>query len=203
MKMARHAEAADCVGWVFPASGIRKGGRCPAYALACHARSEVTRCDLSPEGAAVCSHGWNAAQPVDGNGEYFAPAGAKGISPRNSAILYGEFPPPLRGGHARSILSTGYARPPAAGLASPVATVLRPVGAGSRARRSPNLIDSTHGTFSPSPCTQGEGRGEGSSTQRNDAVRVNSVPHPNPLPEYMERGPERNPCSYRACLESP
>jgi glycosyltransferase involved in cell wall biosynthesis len=46
---------------------------------------------------------------------------------------------------------------------------------------------------SPSPCTQGEGRGgrgEGSSTSENPVEKPKGDPHPNPLPEYMERGPE-------------
>ncbi len=38
--------------------------------------------------------------------------------------------------------------------------------------------------LSPSPCTQGEGWGEGS------AGRAGIAPHPNPLPEYRERGQE-------------
>ena len=58
--------------------------------------------------------------------------------------------------------------------------------------------------LSPSPCTQGEGRGEGSSDvadrdgeskcdphdRPSDPHARLTDPHPNPLPEYMERGPE-------------
>ncbi|MGA2233808.1 MAG: tRNA epoxyqueuosine(34) reductase QueG [Tepidisphaeraceae bacterium] len=43
---------------------------------------------------------------------------------------------------------------------------------------------------SPSPCTQGEGRGEGSSNIPEISGKSKMHPHPNPLPEYMERGPE-------------
>ena len=43
--------------------------------------------------------------------------------------------------------------------------------------------------FSPSPGTPREGRGEGSLTNAgSSSIRQN--PHPNPLPEYRERGPE-------------
>jgi hypothetical protein len=45
---------------------------------------------------------------------------------------------------------------------------------------------------SPSPCTQGEGRGEGSSGG------MKAAPHPNPLPEYRERG--QSPRNDRAAL---
>jgi error-prone DNA polymerase len=43
-------------------------------------------------------------------------------------------------------------------------------------------------TLSPSPGTQGEGRGEGSSGWANDAANSKGDPHPNPPPEYRERG---------------
>jgi hypothetical protein len=178
-------------------------GRCPPYALACHARSEATRCDLSPEGAKVCSHGWSAAQPVETSGNHFAPAGAKEGSSHKSATSYGQHPPPLRGGRVRSLLSTGYARPPVAGLASPVATILRPAGADSHAPNQPSSIVPARGGGSPSPCTQGEGRGEGSAAWGSSVGRTRGDPHPNPLPEYMERGPERRAQCVGACDESP
>ena len=44
---------------------------------------------------------------------------------------------------------------------------------------------------SPSPCTQGEGRGEGSSDVPNASRQSKGDPHPSPLPEYRERGQER------------
>ncbi|MGH7213686.1 MAG: glycosyltransferase family 39 protein [Tepidisphaeraceae bacterium] len=43
--------------------------------------------------------------------------------------------------------------------------------------------------LSPSPRTPGEGGGEGDSGL--EAPDVRNHPHPNPLPEYRERGPER------------
>src|SRR5687767_4836152 len=46
------------------------------------------------------------------------------------------------------------------------------------------------GNTPPSPGTPGEGRGEGLSQTEGDA-RFRAGPHPNPLPEYRERGPER------------
>jgi valyl-tRNA synthetase len=42
----------------------------------------------------------------------------------------------------------------------------------------------------PSPGTPGEGRGEG-DLERQSALDKPNHPHPNPLPEYRERGPER------------
>ena len=44
--------------------------------------------------------------------------------------------------------------------------------------------------ISPSPCTQGEGRGEGSSGEPIRVGEGKCNPHPSPLPEYVERGPE-------------
>jgi hypothetical protein len=41
--------------------------------------------------------------------------------------------------------------------------------------------------ISPSPGTPGEGRGEG-DFERNAALDIPNHPHPNPLPEYRERG---------------
>jgi lipopolysaccharide transport system ATP-binding protein len=46
------------------------------------------------------------------------------------------------------------------------------------------------GAPSPSPCTQGEGLGEGSSILQVGPPESKGDPHPNPLPAYMERGPE-------------
>jgi 3-deoxy-D-manno-octulosonic-acid transferase len=46
------------------------------------------------------------------------------------------------------------------------------------------------GSISPSPCTQGEGRGEGSLEKPTRTDKSKTDPHPNPLPEYMERGPK-------------
>jgi glycosyltransferase involved in cell wall biosynthesis len=46
--------------------------------------------------------------------------------------------------------------------------------------------------FTPSPRTQGEGRGEGSLDRAKHLREPEMHPHPSPLPEYMERGPERN-----------
>ncbi len=48
------------------------------------------------------------------------------------------------------------------------------------------------GDLSPSPGTPGEGRGEGSTrgTRSVDPTSTVLNPHPNPLPEYRERGPE-------------
>jgi len=43
--------------------------------------------------------------------------------------------------------------------------------------------------LSPSPGTPGEGRGEGDFEQRK-TFDIPNHPHPNPLPEYRERGPE-------------
>jgi hypothetical protein len=49
------------------------------------------------------------------------------------------------------------------------------------------FIVSESAAVSPSPCTQGEGRGEGRISNR--AILPNEKnPHPNPLPEYRERG---------------
>jgi hypothetical protein len=48
-----------------------------------------------------------------------------------------------------------------------------------------------HLPSSPSPCTQGEGRGEGSSDLPNGERPSKGDPHPSPLPEYMERGQMR------------
>ncbi|MGA2230402.1 MAG: carbamoyltransferase HypF [Tepidisphaeraceae bacterium] len=44
--------------------------------------------------------------------------------------------------------------------------------------------------FPPSPCTQGEGRGEGSSRAPSGSTKSKDNPHSSPLPQYMERGPE-------------
>ncbi|MGA2232702.1 MAG: M20/M25/M40 family metallo-hydrolase [Tepidisphaeraceae bacterium] len=44
--------------------------------------------------------------------------------------------------------------------------------------------------LSPSPCTQGEGGGEGSSDVPSGVDESKRNPNPNPLPEYMERGPD-------------
>src|SRR5438477_5031985 len=44
---------------------------------------------------------------------------------------------------------------------------------------------------SPSPGTPGEGRGEGDFARRTALDKPNH-PHPNPLPAYRERGPERD-----------
>jgi NAD(P)H-hydrate epimerase len=54
-----------------------------------------------------------------------------------------------------------------------------------------NAGAASQAAFSPSPCTQGEGRGEGSSKWPNVAAHSKGDPHPIPLPEYMERGLER------------
>jgi hypothetical protein len=45
--------------------------------------------------------------------------------------------------------------------------------------------------LSPSPCTQGEGRGEGSSDAPSHSPQSKGDPHPNSLPEYVEREPSR------------
>jgi hypothetical protein len=42
----------------------------------------------------------------------------------------------------------------------------------------------------PSPGTPGEGRGEGRREGGNAPIAKSKRPHPNPLPEYRERGPE-------------
>ncbi|MGA2230934.1 MAG: hypothetical protein ABSH22_08550, partial [Tepidisphaeraceae bacterium] len=48
-----------------------------------------------------------------------------------------------------------------------------------------------HEGITPSPCTQGEGPGEGSSTFANISRKAKDDPHPSPLPAYMERGPDQ------------
>jgi protein SCO1 len=42
----------------------------------------------------------------------------------------------------------------------------------------------------PSPRTPGEGGGEGSAQNGKSLASLQQSPHPNPLPEYRERGPE-------------
>jgi hypothetical protein len=42
--------------------------------------------------------------------------------------------------------------------------------------------------ISPSPGNPGEGRGEGSAPDRELILDFRQNPHPNPLPEYRERG---------------
>ena len=60
----------------------------------------------------------------------------------------------------------------------------QPTCSGSRAWDKPVRLGTAS---SPSPGTPGEGRGEGLSFPRA------KDPHPNPLPEYRERGPEAKP----------
>src|SRR5687767_11404973 len=52
---------------------------------------------------------------------------------------------------------------------------------------------------SPSSCTQGEGRGEGllRDSLSSKLENIEASPHPNPLPEYKERGQD-DPPSLRA-----
>ncbi len=54
-----------------------------------------------------------------------------------------------------------------------------------------NMGSHAGSALSPSPGTPGEGRGEGDFKQAT-ASDIPKHPHPNPLPEYRERGPEDN-----------
>ncbi len=66
----------------------------------------------------------------------------------------------------------------------------------------------SHEACSPSPCTRGEGRGEGSCGAANDARPSKGDPRPNPPPEYgstsltagRERGPEMDMYHRQAIL---
>ncbi|MGA2229554.1 MAG: NTP transferase domain-containing protein, partial [Tepidisphaeraceae bacterium] len=68
----------------------------------------------------------------------------------------------------------------------------RPPGSDTFDREAVDSTDASRPSDSPSPCTQGEGRGEGSSDRRHRADQTKCDPHPSspgPLPEYIERGP--------------
>ena len=93
--------------------------------------------------------------------------------------------------------------PSHAPLTPEFASLVRPAGNGRGPMHQLARFYETlrkHGALSPSPGTPGEGRGEGLSDSRStfEVVSIASNPHPNPPPEYRERGQILSPQTVEA-----